>query len=72
MAKDIFPHLFIKESYKTLDYTSPKAGGGTLTLPERNRQKHGNFFLTSAFWDRDFNDFKHLQKLRALHFSPKS
>ena len=27
MAKDIFPHLFIKEPHKTLDYTSPKGGG---------------------------------------------
>ena len=55
MAKDIFSHLFIKKSHKTLDYTSPKGGGRGLHLPKRNnRSQHGNFLKEKfeALWEQ--------------------
>ena len=54
MAKDIFPHLFIKESHKTLGYTSPKGGGGGPNLPNRDRQQYGNFLKKKfeALWEQ--------------------
>ena len=43
MAEDRFSHIFIKKPPQTIDYTSPKTGGGEPNIPKRNRQKHGGF-----------------------------
>ena len=43
MARDQFPHIFIKKSPDVMDYTSPKGGAKALKLPKRNRPQHGKF-----------------------------
>ena len=43
MAENRFPHIFIKEAPKAIDYISSKKGGGEINIPKRNRQSHGNF-----------------------------
>lgn len=43
MAKNSFPHIFIKKSPETKKYTSPGSRGGESKIPRRNRNKHGSF-----------------------------
>lgn len=48
MSEDFKPHLFIKNVHASQTYTTPPAGGGgTVNLPERNRNEHGNTLLNS-------------------------
>lgn len=48
MSENFKPHLFIKNVHTSQSYTTPPSGGGSDTnLPERNRNEHGNFILSS-------------------------
>ena len=48
MSENFKPHLFVKNVHTSQTYTTPPAGGGgTVNLPERNRNEHGNTLLNS-------------------------
>ncbi|HEY9222104.1 MAG TPA: S8 family peptidase [Lutibacter sp.] len=54
MSENFKPHLFTKNVHTSQSYTTPPSGGGgTVNLPVRNRNEHGNALLhsLSQIWD---------------------
>lgn len=48
MSEEFKSHLFVKNVHTSQSYTTPPSGGGgTVNLPERNRNEHGNSLLHS-------------------------
>lgn len=42
------PHFILQNNANTEGFTSPSAGGGGASIPERDRQTHGNALLTQV------------------------
>ena len=48
MSENSKPHLFVKNVHTSQSFTTPQTGGGgTINLPERDRNEHGNSILSS-------------------------
>ncbi len=53
MSENLKPHLFIKNVHSSQEYTTPPGPPIKLLLPQRDRQTHGDFVLSSLnqIWD---------------------
>jgi len=57
MAEDFKPHLFVKKTHTSQRFTGIPRPGGDKKIPNRDRNKHGNFISSklSSIW-KEYND----------------